>query len=101
MSQRYVLSPDAASDRDEIFAYLADQKDLDAALHIDQEFERAFDLLVGNPYAGHTRTDLYLPETVRVWPVYSWLVIYRPDESPLRILRIWHGAQEKPDISDS
>ena len=100
MSKRYALSAEAAHDRVEIFEYLVEAADLDTALRVDQKIEQVFDLLVSRPSIGHTRDDLFLPESVRVWSVYSWMIIYRPDISPLRILRIWHGAQEKPEIPD-
>ena len=42
---------------------------------------------------GHLRTDL-AQEPLRFWPVYSYLIIYRPDAEPLEIVRVLHGARD-------
>ncbi len=44
------------------------------------------------PGAGHTRTDLSRA-AVRFWPVWSFMVIYDPETSPVEILRVLHGAR--------
>lgn len=40
------------------------------------------------------REDL-TDEPLRFWPVYSYLIIYRPETQPLEIVRILHGARSK------
>jgi len=45
------------------------------------------------PGIGHLREDLG-DETLRVWPVYSYLLIYRADKGPVEIVRIIHGARD-------
>jgi antitoxin ParD1/3/4/toxin ParE1/3/4 len=45
------------------------------------------------PGIGRARSDLS-DETLRVWAVYSYLIIYRPDTKPLQVLRVIHGARE-------
>ncbi len=42
---------------------------------------------------GHLREDL-AEEPLRFWPVYSYLIIYRPDSRPLEIVRVLHGARD-------
>lgn len=51
-------------------------------------------MLARNPYIGHRRDGLTSREDVLFWPVYSYLIIYRPATKPLDILRILHGARD-------
>jgi plasmid stabilization system protein ParE len=96
---RYVLSPYAQDDRDGIFDYTAIRSgDVEVAIRVDQKIEDTLDEIAANPKIGHTRVDLGVPRNLLVCSVYSYLVIYNPKTRPVKILRIWHGAQEKPDI---
>jgi len=45
------------------------------------------------PGAGHWRRDLTSAE-VRFFPVYSYLIVYRPDTKPLEIVTILHGSRD-------
>ena len=96
MKEAYVLSPFAQEDREEIFRTIAED-DFETALRVDRELEEVLLRLARNPNIGHRRTDL-LPRRFRVWPFYSYLVIYKPETSPLEIVRIWHGAQRRPRL---
>lgn len=49
--------------------------------------------LVDHPGLGHVRDDL-ADETLRVWPVHSYLVIYRPETTPLQIVRVLSGYRD-------
>jgi toxin ParE1/3/4 len=33
-------------------------------------------------------------EPLRFWPVYSYLIIYRPELRPLQVVRILHGSRD-------
>jgi plasmid stabilization system protein ParE len=96
MREAYVLSPLAQEDREEIFRTIAED-DLGTAIRIDGELDAALVRLTRLPKMGHRRTDL-LPRRFRVWPFYSYLVIYKPETEPLEIVRIWHGAQRRPRL---
>ena len=96
MRDAYVLSLLAQEDREEIFRRIA-ADDLETALRVDGELEKVLLRLSEHPHIGHRRTDL-LPRRFRVWPFYSYLVIYKPATSPLEIVRIWHGAQRHPRL---
>ncbi len=65
-----------------------------------EEIRSAILRLSARPLIGHVRRDL-APPRYRFWPIYSYLIIYRPDTSPLEIVRVWHGAQDKPRLSKS
>lgn len=49
--------------------------------------------LAQHPGLGHVRDDL-ADETLKVWPVHSYLVIYRPDSSPLQVVRVLSGYRD-------
>jgi len=44
------------------------------------------------PQQGHTRGDL-TKRPVLFFPLYSFLVIYRPQASPIRILGVLRGSR--------
>ncbi|HXQ22980.1 MAG TPA: type II toxin-antitoxin system RelE/ParE family toxin [Candidatus Acidoferrales bacterium] len=96
MREAYVLSLPAQEDREQIFREIAED-DVDTALRVDGELEKVLLRLAAYPHIGHRRTDLLLSR-FRVWPFYSFLVIYKPETSPLEIVRIWHGAQHHPQL---
>ena len=47
---------------------------------------------------GYRRDDLTTRKDVLFWPVYSYLIIYRPHTKPLEILRILHGKRDIKNI---
>jgi antitoxin ParD1/3/4/toxin ParE1/3/4 len=49
--------------------------------------------LARTPGMGHLREDL-ADEPLKFWPVYSYLIIYRPETRPLQIVRVLHGARD-------
>ena len=42
---------------------------------------------------SHVRTDL-ADDTVRFWPVFSYLIVCRSDTSPVQIVRVLHGKRD-------
>jgi hypothetical protein len=46
---------------------------------------------------GHRRDDL-ADQSLRVWSVYSCLIGYRPEQSPIQIVRIVGGYQDIPHL---
>ncbi len=97
MKGEYRLAPLAQQDVEELVDHIA-ADDFEVALRIEQELYDTFDLLASRPSIGHSRTDLGIPARLRVWPFYSYLIIYRPNASPLEVVRVWHGAQQKPRL---
>lgn len=97
MSERYRLSEPAQLDAEELFDYIAND-DFETALRIEEELFETFVLLASRPVIGHIRTDLDVPTQLRVWPFYSWLIIYDPATKPLEVVRIWHGARRRPNL---
>jgi plasmid stabilization system protein ParE len=47
-------------------------------------------VLAGMPGVGHWRRDL-TGAVVKFFSVYSYLIVYRPETSPLQVVAILHG----------
>lgn len=91
MSQ-FVLTPAAEGDLLKIIEYLEGDT-ASAVLKVVDALDEAMDRLADNPGTGHVRRDL-TDEDVRFWPVFKYLVIYRPDTKPLEIVRVLHGRRD-------
>ncbi len=94
--KRFKLSPEAAQDVREIWAFIAGDS-LDAARRVRLQIFDACQRLAENPGAGHSREDL-TDKAVRFWPVGSYLVIYNPARKPVEIVRVVHGARDVPSL---
>jgi plasmid stabilization system protein ParE len=92
----YYLVPEARKDLREILSYIADDS-VDASHKVLDRFLEIFELLGENPDMGHFRDDL-TTQPVRFFPVYSYLVIYLADSSPVEIVRVLGGAQDVESI---
>jgi plasmid stabilization system protein ParE len=88
----YVLTPAAEGDILEIVNYIEGENP-SAAVRVAEALREGMRLIAERPGIGHMRTDL-ADETVRFWPVFSYLIIYRPDTSPLQIVRVLHGKRD-------
>jgi toxin ParE1/3/4 len=53
--------------------------------------------LAERPGGGHWRKDL-TDESVKFFPVYSYLIIYRPETSPLQVVAILHGRRDVEEL---
>jgi len=53
--------------------------------------------LAGRPGGGHWRKDL-AHEPVKFFPVYSYLIVYRPETSPLQVVAILHGRRDVEEL---
>jgi plasmid stabilization system protein ParE len=97
---RFLLTPAARADLAEIAKYVREQGSPDAAKRVGEELRRATRKLADMPGIGHVRTDL-ADESLRFWSVYSYLILYRPDTSPLQVIRILHGARDVETVLES
>lgn len=93
--QPYRLTPEADDDLDQIWEYIA-RDNVAAADRTDQRLHDEMHKLAEMPGLGHRRPDI--DQRFRVWKVYSYLVIYLPDATPLEIVRVIHGARDLPAI---
>jgi toxin ParE1/3/4 len=83
----------ALDDRDAIIAYL-EPLNPHAAVNLLQALILAGDSLTLFPYRGRPGRAIGTRELVAVWP---YLIVYEIDTraDTVRILRIWHGAQDR------
>jgi plasmid stabilization system protein ParE len=86
----YQFHPDASAELNEIWEFIARDNE-EAADRTLNEIQSAIDMLVNNPFAGHTRTDLS-SRIIRFWLVHSYLIAYIPNK-PLTVLAILHGRR--------
>lgn len=87
----YVLHPEAYSDLDAIWEFIAEDN-LDAADHVLAEIHEAMLELVSFPRSGHKRPDL-TARPLRFRIVREYLIAYAPDERPLLIIVVLHGRR--------
>lgn len=92
----FVLSPEARDDLREIRDYIA-RDNVEAARRVLRELHTAMRHLAEMPQMGHVREDL-AEEPLRFWPVYSYLIIYRPDSRPLQVVRVLSGYRNVPEL---
>ena len=94
--KRFKLSPDAAQDVRDIWAYIAEDS-VRAARKVRLSLFEACQRLATNPAIGHLREDL-TEEPVLFWPVGSYLIVYDPRTKPVAIVRIVHAARDVPNL---
>jgi antitoxin ParD1/3/4/toxin ParE1/3/4 len=92
MSLRFLLTPAARSDLIQIDEYLR-RESVQAAARVRTRLREAMRCLAERPGMGHLREDLG-DEKLRFWPVYSYLIIYRPDIHPLQVVRVLHASRD-------
>ena len=92
----YVLSELAQADLVELTEYIA-ADDVEAAFRVGQDIKAAMERLSEMPNLGHLRTDL-ADGHFRIWPVHSYLIIYRSTTTPIEIARILSGFRDIPGL---
>ena len=97
MRSRYVLAPEAAHDLVQIWRYIRKQSNLAMADRMEAVIRERIAFLAGNSGAGHWRKNL-TDEAVKFFPVYSYLIVYRPDTKPLEVVSILHGHRNVEQI---
>jgi toxin ParE1/3/4 len=93
MTRRYVLAPEAALDLVQIWRYIKKQSSIEMADRIESVIRDKIVFLTTSPGAGHWRKNL-TEEAVKFFPVYSYLIVYRPETTPLQIVSILHGRRD-------
>ena len=87
----YALHPEAFTDIDEIWEYIAEDN-IEAADGVVTEIPAAARTLVASPHIGHRRPDL-TTRPLRFHLVRDYLIAYAPDETPLWIVAVLHGRR--------
>ena len=99
MRARYVLAPQAALDLFQIWRYIKKQSGVEMADRVEMVIRSRIVFLSERPGAGHWRKDL-TDEAVKFFPVYSYLIVYRPETKPLQVVSILHGYRDIERILD-
>ena len=94
--KRFNLSPEAARDIREIWAYIA-QDSIKAARRLRLQILDSCQRIATNPGIGHRREDL-TDKPVLFWPVAYYLIIYNPARKPVEVVRVVHGARDIPSL---
>ena len=94
MNAPFQFTPQATEDLDSIWWFIA-RDSRDAADRVEVEIIATCRRLAKHPLIGIKRQDI-TPQPVRYWtlPKFSnYVVVYRPDTSPLQIVAILHGRR--------
>jgi plasmid stabilization system protein ParE len=91
--KRYILAPAAARDLVGIWRFIKKDSSLETANRVEAVVREKMGFLSSMPGAGHWRRDL-THANVRFFPVYSYLIVYRPETKPLQIVSVLHGARD-------
>ena len=87
----YDFHPDASTDLDEIWEFIA-ADNLDAADRVIEDILGAIDVLVPFPHQGYRRPDL-TSCPLRFTQARGYLVAYAPDAKPLWVIAVIHGRR--------
>ena len=84
--------PKAAADMLRIWFYIA-RDNAEIADRVEDELHEKFEALSKQPGLGHRRTD-YTKSDVLFFPIYSYLIAYRPQTEPLEVVAVVHGSRQ-------
>jgi toxin ParE1/3/4 len=84
--------PEARADLIELWSHIAEDS-IDAADQALARLHDAFTRLGRTPGMGHQREDL-ADTRHRFWTVYSCVIAYRWETTPIRIVAVVHGARQ-------
>ena len=87
----YAFHPEALTDLDEIWEFLA-KDNVDAADRIVAQVLAACENLSRLPHQGHARAELS-SRPLRFFVVRDYLLAYAPDQRPIWVVAILHGKR--------
>ena len=90
---RYVVTPNARDDLEDITLYLLAAGGPQLARHVIGRLHRGMRLIGEMPGIGHLRQDL-TDEPVKFWQVFSYLIVYDPIPRPVPIVAVVHSARD-------
>ncbi len=90
-----IRSPEAAEDLLEIWQYIADDNEA-AADKLLNEIDAASKMLARNPKTGRERPEL--APRLRSFPVGRYILIYRPIDEGVELVRVLHGSRDIDSI---
>lgn len=101
MAAKVIWSPSSLGDIEAITAFIAADNP-SAALKVGRDLISTVERLGAFPGLGHPFREKSKPG-LHEFVSSHYRIIYRlaPDEKSITILRIWHGARGRPQISNS
>jgi toxin ParE1/3/4 len=87
----YAFHPDAVTDLEELWEYIA-ERNIDAADRVIADIFDALRTLVASPHIGRRRPDL-TSRSLRFKLVRDYLIAYAPDERLLWVVAVLHGSR--------
>lgn len=96
----YLVTPAADADLSEIWRYVAAESGVFRADKLEDKLHAAMHRIGNMPGIGHLRLDL-ADEALRFFRVHSYLIIYRPETTPVQVVRVLHGARDVQAILGS
>jgi len=93
VKRRYILATQAVRDLVEIWRFLKKEAGQQTADRVETAIRKKFAQLAAFPNAGHRRRDLTAAD-VRFFPVYAYLIVYRPETKPLQIVSVLHASRD-------
>ena len=92
MKRRFVLTPQASADLQEILLTIAEDSAA-AAERLRLEFYDCFRRLAQSPSIGHYHDEL-LDRRYRFWNFYHYVVCYVWGQKPIQVIAVVHGARD-------
>jgi antitoxin ParD1/3/4/toxin ParE1/3/4 len=92
----FVLTPRAEQDVSDIWNYIADDN-IESADRVVAAIKNAIIKLTQNPGIGHWREEL-ADKRHRFFLAYSYLIVYRPETSPMQVIRVLHAGRDVQSI---
>jgi toxin ParE1/3/4 len=89
----YQLTTNAQRDIDAIAEHIAVEATVERAIQVLLKLRDSFRTLGEMPGMGHYREDL-LDRRYKFWSVYSYVIVYRWEVTPIQILAVVHGARD-------
>jgi plasmid stabilization system protein ParE len=90
---RYILSPIAADQFEELLYNIAEHSGWDRSMRVEEQLYAAFSSIAGNPGVGHLRKDL-LPREIYFLFAEPYYVLYLRDRHPIHIIAILHASRD-------
>lgn len=97
--KRASFHPLAKQDLLQIVRYLVREAGQHRAEMVLEQILTAIRRLTVMPGMGHFREDL-TPRPLRLWSVHSYLIVYRADTEPIRVVRVLDGRQDMEGLLD-
>jgi len=94
--KRYILTPSAKRDVNDIWDYIANDS-IDAADRVLDALESAMVKLAKTSGVRHWREEL-ADKRHRFFLIYSYLIVYRHEAKPLQVVRVLHAARDVQSI---